>query len=338
MVFIENSNGEIFLDKTGKANGRGAYICSNIQCFEKLKKGDHVIISDIEHNAAYRPVYKMAQGGDIEYDVFSSMMNCPRRSPTLICAKIAALLRPNTRMVICAHSSNICSLSLPIKEIGEFCRKHGLYFVVDAAQSAGHTAIDVDSMNISALCFPSHKGLYGPQGVGVIALGKEVLPDTLIEGGSGVNSLDAFMPDILPERYESGTLPTPTIAGLSEAIKELSIIGLSSVYEHEAELFRYARETLCNIDNLSLYAPSYVGSTMLFNIGTLFSETIAQELNKHGICVRGGFHCAPLAHRTLGTLDNGGVRISFGIFNKKQDVDKLASALTIINKEFYSSH
>ncbi|MBQ7383720.1 MAG: aminotransferase class V-fold PLP-dependent enzyme, partial [Clostridia bacterium] len=115
-----------------------------------LRRGDHVIISDIEHNAVFRPIYKAAAAGDIEYDVFSSMASSPRRSPTLICAKIASLIRPNTKMVICSQASNICSMTLPIKEIGEFCHRHGLLFVVDAAQSAGHYPIDVDGMHISA--------------------------------------------------------------------------------------------------------------------------------------------------------------------------------------------
>jgi len=126
-----------------------------------LKKGDHVIISDMEHNAVLRPIWKLAHDGIISYDIFPSMTAKEKRSPALICAKIAALIKPNTKMVICSHASNICSATLPIKEIGEFCEKHSLLFVVDGAQSVGHYDLNVDRMNISALCFPSHKGLYG---------------------------------------------------------------------------------------------------------------------------------------------------------------------------------
>lgn len=298
-----------------------------------VKKGDHIIISDMEHNAVFRPVWKLASEGIIEYDIFSSMINIPRRSPTLICAKIASLVRPNTKMVVCSHASNICSATLPLKEIGEFCRKRGILFVVDAAQSAGHYPIKVDDMNISALCLPSHKGLYGPQGCGVIVLGRNVTLDTLIEGGNGVNSLDGDMPSFSPERYEAGTMPTPAVAGLCEGVKAINEIGLKEIAEYESSLFISAREMLCNTPNVSIYAPSYAGPTLLFNLRGISSEALARELDSHGICVRGGFHCSALGHKTLGTSEDGAVRISFGIFNKQSDVENLGKALTRISAE-----
>ncbi len=292
-----------------------------------LKKGDHVLISDLEHNAVLRPVHKMAEQGIIEYDVFSSLIDHPRRSPTLICAKIATLLRPNTKMVICTHASNICSATMPIKEIGEFCRKRGIIFIVDGAQSAGIYPINVDKMNISALCIPSHKGLYGIQGAGAILFGKDILFDTLVEGGNGINSLELSMPLELPERYEAGTLPTPAIASLAQGIKTINSLGISYVEEHEKELFRLTREKLCNIRNVSIYASSFEGANMLIGIKNMSSERIARELDRFGICTRGGYHCAPLAHRTIGTHKDGGVRISFGIFNKPKDIDALSLAI-----------
>ena len=298
-----------------------------------LRSGDHVIISDIEHNAVFRPIYKLAKNGVIEYDVFSSMATSNKACPTLICAKIASLLRPNTRMVICSHASNICSYTLPVKEIGEFCSKRGILFVVDGAQSVGHYPISVDEMKISALCLPSHKGLYGPQGCGVIALGRGVTLETLVEGGNGVNSLDGDMPSFSPERYEAGTLPTPIIAGLCEGIKAVNSYGIDHIREHEASLFSYARDKLCNIEGISLYLPSYVGSTLLFNMNGIPSETLARELDGHGICSRGGFHCSALAHRTIKTHPDGAVRVSFGIFNQQRDIDTLYKALTTIGKE-----
>ncbi len=298
-----------------------------------LKKGDHVLISDIEHNSVLRPISKLAKEGIIEYDIFPSMLSHPRRSPTLICAKLAALVRPNTRMVICSHSSNICSLTMPIKEIGEFCKKRGILFVVDGAQSAGHLNIDVDNMSISALCLPSHKGLYGIQGAGAILLGKGVYLDTLTEGGSGVNSVDTSMPESSPERYEAGTLPTPAIASLCEGIKFINGIGTAHITEHARSLYRYAREQLCNINAVSLYASNFEGATLLFNVKDMHSEKVANELNKYSICVRGGLHCTPLAHKTLNTSDNGAVRISFSIFNRTRDIDTLAYALNQIAKQ-----
>lgn len=298
-----------------------------------IKKGDHVLISDLEHNAVLRPIHKMAEQGIIEYDVFSSLIDHPRRSPTLICAKIATLLRPNTKMVICTHASNICSATMPIKEIGEFCRKRGIIFVVDGAQSAGIYPIHVDKMNISALCIPSHKGLYGIQGAGAILFGKNILFDTLVEGGNGVNSLEYSMPFELPERYESGTLPTPSIASFCEGIKSVKSLDIENISAHEAELYRYARDQLAAIESVSIYAPSFVGSTLLFNVGTMTSELVVRELDKSGIAARGGFHCAPLAHKTLNTPESGAVRISFGIFNKQKDIDALVNSLNRIKTQ-----
>ena len=298
-----------------------------------LKKGDHVIISDIEHNAVLRPIWKLASEGIIEYDIFSSMINASHRSPSLICAKIASLIRPNTKMVIANHASNICSYHLPIKEIGAFCARHNLLFVVDAAQSAGHYPISVNDMNISALCLPSHKGLYGPQGCGVIALGKGITFDTLIEGGNGINSLDPNMQIISPERYEAGTLPTPAIAGLCEGVKFVAAEGTKSILEHESALFREARDKLCNINGISIYAPSFEGSVLLFNMDSISSEALALKLDSYRVCVRGGFHCSPLAHKQLSTLENGALRVSFGIFNQSKDIDILAKALSQISLE-----
>lgn len=297
-----------------------------------LKKGDHVIISDIEHNAVLRPILKLARDGVISYDVFSSMLLEERRSPTLICAKIATLIKPNTKMVICSHASNICSATLPIKEIGEFCKRHSLFLLVDGAQSVGHYDINVDDMNIGALCFPSHKGIYGPQGCGVIALGKNVFLDTLIEGGNGINSLDGNMPLFSPERYEAGTLATPTIAGLSEGVRAILSIPKGEISEHQKHLFSIAHSALSAINGITVYAPQYEGSVLLFNLKGHTSETLSQALDGFGICTRGGFHCSALAHKALGTLNNGALRVSFGIFNKKRDVDLLAKSLLQIQK------
>lgn len=298
-----------------------------------LRPGDHVIISDMEHNAVLRPIWKLAHDGVISYDIFSSMPLSDRRSPTLICAKIASLIKPNTKMVICTHASNICSATLPIKEIGEFCKRHSLFFLVDGAQSVGHYDIDVDKMNISALCFPSHKGLYGPQGCGVIALGKNVLMDTLVEGGNGINSLDGNMPMLAPERYEAGTLATPVIAGLAQGVRSILSVPKGEVLEYQRYLFSIAYSTLSNIKDITVYAPQHIGSVLLFNLKGRTSEQTSQELDSFDICTRGGFHCSALAHKALGTLDTGAVRASFGIFNKKRDIDALAKAILQIQKQ-----
>ena len=292
-----------------------------------LKKGDHVLISDIEHNAVYRPIYKLASDGFIEYDVFSSMATDPKRSATEICAGIAKLVRKETKMVVCTGASNICSVTMPLAQIGAFCRRRGILFVVDGAQCAGHYGISVREMRIDALCVPAHKGLLGPQGCGAIIFGSDILADTVIEGGNGVASLEGDMGESMPERYEAGTLPTPAIAGFSEGISHVRRLGLDRIKYHEERLFLYARERLGNIDGVSICCPAHEGPVLLFNVDGHGSEEIARMLSEQGICVRGGYHCAALGHKTLGTLDTGGVRASFGVFNSSADIDALCRAV-----------
>ncbi len=294
-----------------------------------LKKGDHVIISDMEHNSVLRPIARLADEGIIEYSIFPTGTLNKKRASSLICEGITRRIRPNTRAVICSHASNVCSMSLPLEKIGALCKKHGLYFIVDAAQSAGHLPINMEKMSIDALCSPSHKALYGPQGAGFAALAPSLRQklDTLTEGGNGVNSFEVFMPESSPERYEAGTLPTPSIAGLCEGIKHIKSVGVTTVKEYESDLYLYARELLMNTKGITVYAPEHVGSVLLFNKQGKSSETLARALNEYGICTRGGYHCSPLAHKTLGTDDGGAVRISFGIFNTKSDIEALANAL-----------
>ena len=292
-----------------------------------LKKGDHVLISDLEHNAVWRPVYKLWEKKIIEYDVFPSMLGDKSRGAKKICEAISKLVRRNTRMLICTGSSNICSVDMPLAEIGALCHRLGILFVVDGAQCAGHTRISVKDMHIAVLCMPAHKGLLGPQGCGIVIWGKRVRADTLTEGGNGVASLEGRMPDEPPERYEAGTLPAPAIAGLCAGLDVLSGLGAERIAEHEKRLFRHAREGLEGIDGVKLYAPEHEGSVLLFNLEGYGSEELARELSQRDICVRGGYHCAALAHKTLGTLDVGGVRASFGPFNSSCDVDRLCEAV-----------
>lgn len=174
-----------------------------------LHRGDHVLISDMEHNAVYRPIWALANFGEITFDIFSTGCVNPDRTDADVLASIEAGCKLNTRMVIVSHVSNLCSASLPIGAIGRFCRERGLLFVVDAAQSAGIEDIDCEAMCIDALCAPGHKGLYGPQGTGLLAIREGLTLATLMEGGNGINSLEPAMPDFSPERYEAGTLATP---------------------------------------------------------------------------------------------------------------------------------
>lgn len=292
-----------------------------------LKRGDHVLISDMEHNAVLRPVVKLAEKGEITYTVFPTFPTLPNRTDRQILASILERIRPNTRLLIAAHASNICSATLPIEAIGRLCRERGVLFCVDAAQSAGHFPIDVERMQIDFLCAPGHKGLMGPQGVGILVLGKDAVCDTLIEGGSGYHSRDSSMPDDPPERYEAGTLPLPSIAGLLEGIRELQRHETDAIYAHECELCRRLAARLSKIEGITLYAPHLTGSILLFSSDRIPSEKLGQQLNTLGFCVRAGLHCAPLAHQTLGTPADGAVRVSPSFLNTAAQIDAFADAV-----------
>ena len=302
----------------------------NIAMKGLLQKGEHVLISDMEHNAVFRPIYKLAREGVITYDVFDTFPTLPSRTPEMICASILEKIHPNTRMLVCAHASNICSATLPLAQIGALCRQKGILFVVDAAQSAGHLPIDVEAMKIDALCVPGHKGLWGPQGSGILVLREGIVADTLLEGGSGYNSLEGNMPQDAPERYEAGTLPTPAIAGLLEGVREVKRLGLSHIHAHECALIARLYERLAAMPKVPLYAPHHVGGVLLFSVQDISSDRVGSFLNERGFCVRTGFHCAALAHATLGTPPSGAVRVSPSLFNTMAQIDAFADTL----KEF----
>ena len=297
-----------------------------------LRQGDHVLISDMEHNAVFRPVYKLAREGYISYDVFPTFVLDSNRTPQDICQAIKALIRPRTRMLIAAHASNICASVLPLREIGELCRSQGILFVVDAAQSAGHIPIHVQDMRIDVLCVPGHKGLLGPQGSAFLLLGDGIVADTLIEGGSGFHSLEGMMPENAPERYEAGTLSTPAIVGLLEGIRAVRRMGIERIGKYECMLARHLLERLSELSGVTVYAPHHIGSVVLLNAEGMSADVLGQELDRRGFCVRAGYHCSALGHATLHTPLGGAVRVSPGPFTKKGEIDAFAHALEDIIK------
>lgn len=304
----------------------------NIAIKGLLSFGDRVIISDLEHNAVYRPICALARERGIKYDIFDTG-TLSDASDANICEGIKRLIVNETKMVVCTCASNICSRILPIERIGRLCRDNGLIFVVDAAQGAGHIDIDIKRMNIDVLCVPSHKGLYGPQGCGMLIFGDRVDCGTLIEGGNGYDSLNIGMGEILPEKFEAGTMPAPIIAGLCAGINSVMEVGVEQIASYERALYRRAVEMLGNSDGIRVYAPVWQGSVLLFNMDGATSEQIASELDRYGICVRGGYHCAPLAHRTLGTKSGGAVRLSFGRYNKMSELERFWRALKKIRED-----
>lgn len=299
----------------------------NLAIKSLLKPNSHVLISNIEHNSVYRPIYKLSSENLCSFDIFDSS-----GTKEDILKSINSLLKSNTSMLICSHVSNIGVRRLPIKEIGELCKRNNIVFIVDAAQSAGIYEINIKDMNINALCFPAHKGLYGPQGVGAVIFNNCEPIRSIIEGGTGINSKDTFMPDFLPEVLEAGTLPTPAIAGWYESLKWLKKISIEKIRNHEEDLYVVCKNMLETNEKIKLYTMNnYSGNTILFNIKNKTPSTISSLLDKYDICVRSGFHCSPLAHKLLNTNESGAIRISFSVFNTRNEIyefyDRLKSLI-----------
>lgn len=292
-----------------------------------VRKGDHALCSDMEHNSVYRPLYRLAGDGIITFDIFDTFPTAPVRTDDMILSSLVRRIRPDTKLVICAHASNICSATLPIAKIGALCRRMGILFAVDAAQSAGALDINIERMNIDLLCVPGHKGLLGPQGTGMLILGKNVHPDTLMEGGNGMDSLQGEMSEDAPERYEPGTLQTPAIAGLRAGLEFVETTGVEAIGDREKRLGARLRDKLLTLPKVTVYAPRHEGGVVLFSVDGYTSEEIGRILDTAGICVRTGFHCTALGHRTLRTPGDGAVRASLGWFSGERDTDALYKVL-----------
>lgn len=301
-----------------------------------LRRGDHVIISDMEHNSVYRPIERLSHDGIITYSIFKTVKDGSPLSDEQIIKSIKKLIRPyKTKMLICSHVPNLISATRPISEIGKLCRESGIIFVLDAAQSAGHIPINIAEARVDVLCAPAHKGLYGVQGCGFMLLGDGMSVKPMFEGGNGISSLEWEMPDMPPERFESGTLPTPCIAGLSEGISYLSKLSFDEITAHESAMFNRTCDMLLNSPELrsTVYIPEVAGSVLLFNLDGIPPETAGRYLGQRGICVRSGYHCSALGHKALGTEETGAIRVSFGIFNTQYHVELLISALKELREE-----
>ena len=283
-----------------------------------LHRGDHVLISDIEHNAVLRPISALAARGLITFDIYRASSD-----PEKLTRELASRIRPNTALICACHHSNVCNLCLPASAIGRFCRKNGILFLLDVSQSAGAVSINVERDCIDILCAPAHKGLYGIPGCGFAIFGSALVEhgsiSTFIEGGNGMASESPYMPSFLPDKLESGTLPLPAIASLSAGIDYVNRTGIDNIASKEKALCNIMRKGLLTLKNVTVHSDTD-GSILLFSVNGIPSEDIAGELDRYGICVRAGLHCAPLAHKKLGTPDDGAVRISFGANNSKEQV------------------
>ena len=296
-----------------------------------LKPNDHVITTSMEHNSVIRPIKTLEKIG-----VENTIVKCDEFGQ-LNPEDIRHAIKSNTKLIVTTHASNVCGTIIDIKAVGDIARKNGITYLVDAAQTGGIYNIDVKEMNIDMLAMPGHKGLLGPQGTGLLYYREGVNLEHLKEGGTGSRSEELTQPDISPDKYESGTPNTPGIAGLASGIKYILNEGLDKIRHHEEELTQYFIDGLKNIPKLKVYGTldaKKQASTISINIDKEDSSEISYILDSaFDIATRSGLHCAPLAHKTINTFEQGTVRFSIGYFNTKNDIDKALIALNSIVKE-----
>ena len=322
-----------------------------------LKPGDHVLVSSMEHNAVMRPLNQIAReipasaspgaedgivskaavttAGGINKQITFTRIPCDREGH-LLTGEMENLLLPSTRAVVMMTASNVSGTLMPVDEVGAFCRKHGLIFIVDSAQTAGAFSIDMEKTGIDALAFTGHKGLLGPQGIGGFIITDELAGqlDPLISGGTGSFSHTELVPEILPDRFEAGTLNLPGIAGLGAALKFLKERGIDSILAHERKMTQLFLDQIASLEEsgcLKIAGPRTAAErSAVISVCPLCmdpSEMAFRLEREYGILTRVGLHCAPSAHKSLGTYPSGTVRFSFGWATREDEIETAARAL-----------
>ncbi|MBQ7504125.1 MAG: aminotransferase class V-fold PLP-dependent enzyme [Ruminococcus sp.] len=292
-----------------------------------LMSGDHVIISSLEHNAVLRPIEKLRKSG-VSFSIAEVAENDSEKTVN----NFRDCIQENTKLVICTAASNVFGIKPPFERICALCHQYGILTCVDAAQGGGVFDFNLSASSIDYLCLAGHKGLYGPMGTGVLIINCDTVPDSLTEGGTGSNSADYNQPLVLPDRFESGTVNCPGIAGLGAGIDFINKRGVNNIYRHELNLVQLMYSNLKEMDKVELYTdyPKYAcyAPVISFNAKGRDCEEIADVLSeKYNIAVRAGLHCAPLAHKSMNTFDRGTVRAVPSIFTTKQDIYRFISAL-----------
>lgn len=306
----------------------------NILIKSIVKPGWHVITSSMDHNSVLRPLYSLEKLGIIELDVIECSKN-----GLISVDDFKKKIKHNTKMVVMSQASNIIGTIQPLELIGNICKQYGIFFIIDSAQTAGSLKIDFKSLNCSALAFTGHKSLLGPQGTGgfIITDSFNAEASSFYEGGTGSMSSSIYQPDFLPDKFESGTLNAPGIAGLLEGLKFIDEIGINTIKENEEYLCKRLIDGLMNINSIEVYGPkdpSIQTSVVSFNSSRISNSELAYILdNEFGIMSRSGLHCAPLAHKTIGTFPDGAIRFGIGPFNDVKDINYVLYCInTIISR------
>ena len=297
----------------------------NLAIKTKITEKCHVLVSDVEHNSVIRPLEKLKSTLGVDYSLFSS--DSPEES-------ISALVRDDTRFIISTLASNVTGEKIPLDKLSLLAERYDLGLIVDASQAIGHTDINLMKTPCDVLCAPAHKALFGIQGCGFAVFADTKRSDSFIEGGSGSDSINTEMPELLPEGYEAGTLSTPAIAALGGGISFINDVGIGEIERKLCKMTDMLKERIISVKGTVLY-PS-CGGIVSFNLRGYPSAVVARELDKYGICVRGGLHCAPSAHRRLATLDKGTVRLSLSYLNSERELDGFYKALRNISLTYSS--
>ncbi len=297
----------------------------NLALHGTLARGDHVITTSMEHNSLVRPLHAMSREG-VEVTFVQA-------APDGIVDpdSIRSAVRDNTRMIAIGHVSNVCGAIQPIERIADHCHRAGALFLLDAAQSAGCMDIDVASTGIDLLAAPGHKGLLGPPGTGFLYVAPGVGLRPIIEGGTGTESTSEEQPVTIPDGFEAGTHNLPGIAGLKAGVEFILETGVGTILEHERILLEEARLHLISMPGLTIHGPedsALRGPVLTFSISGIDPSLLAVELDQgFDVAVRSGLHCAPQAHRTLGTLPDGTLRVSPGWFTTREEIAFFADAV-----------
>ena len=297
-----------------------------------VKSGDHIITTSMEHNSVIRPI-KALEKNNVE----NTVVQCDKDG-FLNIEDLRNAIKPNTKLIVTTHASNVCGTLIDIKSVGEVAKENNILYLVDASQTAGVYDIDTKKINVDMIAAPGHKCLLGPQGTGILYIREGLELNILKEGGTGSKSEDLFQPNLLPDKYESGTHNTPGIVGLNQGVKFIFEEGIDNIRKHEEDLCEYMLNRLEEVPNIVIYGPKDSkkrAAVISINIGNMDSGEITFLLDsEYDIATRSGIHCAPLAHKTLGTLEQGAVRFSLGYFNTKQDIDTAIEALKQIANNY----
>ena len=294
----------------------------NIAIKSLVPKGGRAVISGYEHNAVTRPL--AALGAE------TAVAAGPLFHPEAVEAAFDREITPGTDAVICNHVSNVFGFVQPVEAVAAICRSRGVPFIIDASQSAGVLPLDMEALGAAFIAMPGHKGLYGPQGTGVLLCGQGVETATLLEGGTGSMSLQQAMPDFLPDRLEAGTHNMPGIAGLLAGVQFVRSQGLGAICRRERLLALLAADGLKKLPGVRVYAQPDLADqagVVSFTAEGREVEALAGALAERGIAVRAGLHCAPAAHQTAGTVDTGTVRASFSHWNTPEEVARFLGAM-----------